>query len=210
MTTPAPVTVYSRAVPTPSIIDMHISGQITAPENYLQELQVIREALEGDVINIYLNTEGGRVATAVQLVNAMRNSSAKIVAHLEGECHSAGTYIFLSADEWIVNHDCIMLIHNYSGGAGGKGGEILQHAEANNRWITKLMRNVYKDFLTTEEIDAVIKNQDIWLDSDEILARLEGVLISREKLAEEHDAATREEVLKQVLALTEEDNEDAE
>lgn len=172
--------VFTRAVQQYTT-DIFLSGDITAPENYIEELQVLNEAQEGDQIKLHINSGGGWVSTAQQYVNAIRNTKASVTASLEGECHSAATYIFLACGRWEVNSGVLMLIHNYSAGAYGKGGDLIDNVQANDRWVKNIMADIYEGFLTPEEIDLVNKNQDIWMETEEILKRLEGVISLREK-----------------------------
>lgn len=186
-------TVYSRAS-TSITSDVYILGELGDVQDYTEHFQTLREAAEGDTIHIYINNVGGRVDTAVQYVNCMRNSQAKVVAHIEGLCHSAATYIFLTADEWVVNKNCLMLIHNYSGGAYGKGADLKLQVDANHNWITTLMEDIYLPFLSTDELDEVVRNGDMWLTSEKILERLSAVVEHRELLVAEQEAIALENV----------------
>lgn len=175
--------------------DIYLSGGITAPENYIEELQVFREAREGDRIKVHINSPGGWVSTAQQYVNAIRNTKALVTASLEGECHSAATYIFLACDRWEVNPGVLMLVHNYSGGAYGKGGDLVDNVQANDKWVRNIMADIYEGFLTPEELDNVNKNQDIWMETEEILERLSSVISLREAKIKLAEAESQKEAL---------------
>ena len=171
--------------------DIYISGEILAPEEYIEEFQTLLEAGEGDHINLYINSPGGRIDTAVQFLSRMKSTKATITGHIEGLCQSAGTYLFLAADQWVVNDNCLMLIHNYSGGAYGKGSEVLLNVKANDTWVRDLMADIYEGFLSEEELAEVNKNQDIWLTSKKILSRLDGVVEMRTAKVLAHEEALR-------------------
>jgi ATP-dependent protease ClpP protease subunit len=201
--------VYSR---TNSKVLSHIylSGDIGPPEKYIEEMQTFREAEEGDEILIFINSGGGYVSTAIQYVNCIRNCKAKVTAVLEGECHSAATYIFLACDSWEVNMGVIMLIHNYFGGATGKGKDLMDHVYANNSWVKNIMQTAYAGFLTQKEIDQVNKNQDIWLESEEIVKRLATLAEVRNAAALLEEEEAHKLILEQVKELTkDEDREDS-
>ena len=187
---------------TRAAIDIYISGSIDAPEQYLDELQALREAQESDTVRIYINSVGGYVSTAVQIVNAIRNCKASVTAVLEGECHSAAGYIFLACDNWEVNQGVLMLIHNYSGGAYGKGGDLVDNVRANDKWVKSIMSVAYEGFLSKSELDQVNLNQDIWLETEEILERLETLSTLREAQAEEQVEAMRQEAIATVKEYT--------
>lgn len=186
---------------------IYLSGDIKAPENYIEEFQTIREAREGDEITIFINSGGGYLSTAIQYINVIRNCKATVTAVLEGECHSAATLIFLACDSWKVNIGVLMLIHNYYGGAQGKGGDLVDNVQANNRWVRNIMQIAYQGFLTQEEIDQVTKNQDIWLETDDILERLDALTEVREAEIAVHNAELRLQAIEQVKELTQ--HEDA-
>lgn len=182
--------------------NIYLVGEIGAPENYLEEFQTLRDAKQGEEISIILNTDGGRIDTAVQFVSLIRECEANVTAILEGKCHSAGTLLFLAAHQWVVKPHSIMLVHNYSGGSGGKGSEILDHAQATNSWIRDIMGDLYTGFLSEEEINEVAKNQDIWLRTDEILERLHKVVEYRELLAEIQEEEFQKALLEKAQELS--------
>ena len=100
-----------------------------------------------------------------------------------------------------------MLIHNYSGGAYGKGGELVDNVIANDKWVKNLMVDVYKGFLTEEELETVLLNQDLWLETDSINERLQNVVVLRQEAIQEHEDAMREEVKKKLKELSDEEPE---
>lgn len=197
--------VYTQVKSTVSI-SIYLSGSIEAPSTYIEELQTLREAQETDEVRIYINSGGGRVDTAIQIVNGIRNCRAKVTAVIEGVCHSAATYIFLACDDWEVNLGVLMLIHNYTGGAYGKGADLVDHVIANDTWVKNIMALCYEGFLTEDEINEVNKNQDIWLESDEILARLTVLSELRGKKYKEIQEDLRQQALERVKELTQEDS----
>jgi ATP-dependent protease ClpP protease subunit len=85
---------------------------------------------------------------------------------------SAATMIFMCADNIEVSDHSMFMFHNYSGGAIGKGGEMLDQLQHERAWSEKLLRNVYEDFLTEAEIQAMLNNKDLWMDGIEVMKRL--------------------------------------
>lgn len=150
----------------------YISQEVVAPDQYIEMIHRIMTAGDHDIIYIHLNTPGGRLDTGVQLINAMSNSAAKIVTCLESEAHSLGTLLFLSGDEMVVNDHCSMMFHNYSGGIVGKGHEQIAHLAAESKRMENLFREICIPFLSREEVERIIKGEDIWMTSPEIKTRL--------------------------------------
>jgi hypothetical protein len=91
---------------------------------------------------------------------------------IEGICASAATMIMLCGNSFEISDHSMFMIHNYSGGTFGKGGEMLDQLQHERKWSEKLLREVYKDFLTDTEITSVLDNRDIWMDGDEVIKRL--------------------------------------
>ncbi len=163
--------------------DYYLSGSITTPENYTDMFQQIRNATANDTINLHINSPGGSLATALQFFRCLGETGATIVASVEGECMSAATIIMMQADAYLISPHSMFMFHNYSGGVFGKGGEMMDQLEFERDWSTNLLHDVYKDFLTEDEVNTILDNRDIWLTSDEVSDRLKAraEIISKEK-----------------------------
>ena len=85
---------------------------------------------------------------------------------------SAATIIFLSADIFEISEHSMFMFHNYSGMILGKGGEMYDNILHERKWSEKLFTSIYKDFLTKAEVESILENKDIWMDSSEVLKRL--------------------------------------
>jgi ATP-dependent protease ClpP protease subunit len=150
----------------------YISGPIEEPSRYTEMIHQIRTAGQNDVVHVHLNTPGGLVSTGVQIISAMRASNGHIVTHLEGEACSMGALLFLTADEMVVYDDSLLMFHNYSGWAHGKGHEITASVDATNKWYSKLARTVCTPFLSEAELDKIFDGADLWMLSNEVEDRL--------------------------------------
>lgn len=173
-----------------NIHEFYLCGQIESPEEYIQWFDIIRHANETDVIKIYINSPGGHVFTAIQFMRALKESSAKIVMSVEGECASAATMIFLCGDSFEVSEHSMFMFHNYSSGVFGKGGEMFDQLKHERKWSESLLRDIYADFLAEEEIVSILDNKDIWMTGDEVIERLQAKKLVLEADAE---AETKEE-----------------
>lgn len=152
----------------------YLFGEIEDDINkYSDLLNILKTANEEDTIVIYINSEGGSLRMAIQIVNSMMTSRATVVTSLDGEACSAATMIFLAGREYVINPNCSFMIHNYSGGFFGKGHEIRTRVDHLNGYVEKMMRSFYEKILTEEEIEDVVDGRDIWMDSDELIERLE-------------------------------------
>lgn len=162
--------IYSR--PIANVHEFYLSGEIEGPEDYVEWFQTIRHSSANDIIKIYINSGGGRLDTTIQLLRALNETEATIIASVEGTCASAATMIFLQADSFEVSEYSMLMFHTYSGGAIGKGGEMWEQLQHERKWSEHLLRSVYKDFLTEKEITSLLENKDIWMDGNEAIKRL--------------------------------------
>lgn len=142
-------------------------------DRYSDFINIVKTSSENDVIYIYVNSEGGSMRMALQIVNSMRASNARIITCLDGEAMSAATMIFLAGEEYVVNPNCTFMIHTYSGGMRGKGNELLSQLEHVHANVKKVLRNFYSKILTDDELEQVSNGRDIWMDSDELIERLD-------------------------------------
>jgi len=161
--------------PPKAIVNMHefyLVGEITEPSDYLEWFDTIRHAGETDIIKIYINSEGGDLFTAIQFLRVLSDTPATIICSVEGACMSAATLVFMCGQQFEVTPHSIFMFHNYSGGAMGKGGEMIDQLQHERRWSERLMKEVYKDFLSLEEIKSMLDNKDIWMDGEEVVKRV--------------------------------------
>jgi ATP-dependent protease ClpP protease subunit len=176
-----------------NVHEFYLSGEIESAENYIQWFDTIRHAGETDVIKIYLNSPGGDVFTAVQFMRVLQETDANIVMSVEGICASAATMIMLCGNTFEISDHTMFMFHNYSGGTFGKGGEMLDQLKHERKWSEKLLRDVYKDFLTNDEVTSLLENKDIWMDAMEVGERLK----AKQAKIEADNVAKEEEKLQE-------------
>lgn len=162
------------------IHEFYISGAIEGPEEYVEWFNVIRNASEYDTVKLYINSGGGNLDTALQFMRVLTDTAANTVASVEGSCMSAATMIMLSCDAIEVSPHSLFMFHNYSGGTLGKGGEMADQILFERAWSKTFLNEVYKWFLSSEEIEAILNNRDIWLTSEQVAERLKVVMEMRQ------------------------------
>lgn len=170
-----------------NIHEFYLSGELESSDEYIEWFDVIRHAGPTDVIRLIINSPGGDLMTAIQFMRVLSETEATIVASVEGACMSAATMIFLCADQFEVSEHSMFMLHNYSSGVFGKGGEMFDQLQHERAWSEKLLRSVYEDFLTEEEIQAMLNNKDLWMDGEEVIKRLEIKKAKMDALAEAED-----------------------
>lgn len=175
-----------------SYINSFYLYDVTSPEDYTDWFDIIRGCTENDVVKIHINSPGGNLFAAIQLMRVLAETQATVICSVEGECMSAATMIFLQADILEVSDHCMFMFHNYSGGTFGKGGEMLDQLNYEREWSETLLREVYADFLSTEEIDSILNNKDIWMTGKEVVKRIEQKAEKLEMRLAEEDKEEKE------------------
>jgi ATP-dependent protease ClpP protease subunit len=155
-----------------NLFHYYIVDEIEDPEPYLDLINTLKIAESHDTIYIYLNTPGGSLDTAMQIIASMKQCRAHVITSLEGTCASAGTLIFLSGDSFIINPHSTFMVHGYSHFVGGKGHEVKARVQYTEEFFAQIANDFYKDILKPEEIEEVLKGKDIWFDSNKLIERL--------------------------------------
>ena len=178
---------------TAAIHEFYLSGTIESADEYLEWFDIIRNASKNDVVKIYINSYGGDLFTAIQFLRVLQDSEATILVSVEGACMSAATLVFMCGHGFEVSEHSMFMFHNYSSGVMGKGGEMFDQLKHERVWSEKLMRDVYSDFLTEEEITSILDNKDIWMDGDQVIERLEGKMKAMEAAQKAEEKAKKKE-----------------
>lgn len=165
----------------------YLSGEVKAAEEYIDWFDQIRSAGPNDVIKIHINSPGGDLYTAIQFLRVVGDCEGTVITSVEGACMSAATLIFMNADAYEVSPHSVFMFHNYSTGMYGKGGELYDSIMHERKWSEKLLRDVYKDFLSEDEIQAILDNKDIWMDGEEVAERINVKVAAAQKETEEEE-----------------------
>ena len=167
-----------------TLYSFYIGPEIEGSEKYTEWFDILRNSSENDEIKMHINCYGGDLFTTIQLLRCMEEAQGHITASIEGACMSAATLLFLAADAYEITENSAIMFHNYSSGTYGKGNEMFAYVEFSKPWVEKLFHSRYKKFLSDDEITRILKGEDIWMDSEEVLLRCQ---IMVEELQKEHD-----------------------
>jgi len=166
---------YFHHRPVANIHEFYLVGEIKRAEEYIDWFDIIRNAGKNDVVNIHINSYGGDLFTAIQMIRVLGECEGTVVCSVEGACMSAATMIFLCADGFEVSNHSMFMFHNYSGGTIGKGGEMYDNIIHERKWSENLLRQIYEGFLEESEVESILNNKDIWMDGEEVIKRLESM-----------------------------------
>lgn len=155
-----------------SIFDVYINGPIIDSKKYINLFNLLRTTTQNDRINIYINSTGGYVDTGLQFLASVNNSQAYVNTIIDGSAQSIAAIMSLAGDEITVQPNCIFMLHNCSWGNSGKGHEMLSASVNINLHMKNLLLMYTSLILSKEEIDGVIRGDDIYLSDEELIGRL--------------------------------------
>jgi len=137
-------------------------------------LNELRTAGSDDKLEIRINSSGGFVNEGKQFYNLMNEKfHNRTITYLDNHGYSMGALLFCMGDKRVIYPYSDLMFHNYSGGAGGKGGEIISRVEHTDAHIKAFFRKVIVEqgFLTDGEFEKMLIGQDFWMGSRELCER---------------------------------------
>ncbi len=162
-------------------LEYYLVGPIEEASHYIKVFNAIRNCGENDTVKVHINSGGGDLDTALQFMQVLNETAAETITSVVGSCMSAATMIFLSGDQLEVMPHSRFMFHNYSGGAYGKGGELHDQIVFDRAWSSKLFHDIYRGFLTPEEITSLLNNKDIYMTSEEAIERAAKAMLLKEE-----------------------------
>ena len=166
---------------------LKFDSTIEEPDNYSYFCDVLLQAGEDDIVEIYFSTQGGNGDSMITLMNLLRTCRAETHGYLMSSAHSAGSYLLLSCDVIHVGKHTSMLCHQVSYGTGGSHHEVKAYVDHMDKEERRLVEETYKHFLSEDEIGSLLNGKQIWLAEDEIIQRLENRQELMQKEAEQHN-----------------------
>ena len=151
--------------------DVYISGEIAG--NYFEVVDTLRKAATGDEVHMFLNSEGGELDTAYQIINAIEECSAEVTTYVDSKAHSAATLIFLAGHIHSVAPTAFITCHYWVGGAKGKANALQKYINFYNDMSKNLFKEYLCGFLKEEEFEKFFEGEDFFFNHDEICHRLE-------------------------------------
>lgn len=148
-----------------------LNSEIESADKYVDIFDCLMQASEGDVVAVHINSPGGDLDTALQIIDALESTPATTVAFLEGQACSAGSMIAMACENVEVSEYAYMMIHTFNQGISGKFSDIQSSTDFHRKWWKEVFEKLYADFCTPEEIERVLAGHELWLDADEILKR---------------------------------------
>lgn len=134
-----------------------------SPMQFITELANITAS----TIHLRINSPGGDVFAARGIEQAILESGKTIIAHIDGVCASAATYIALACSKVVMGEGAMFMIHNAWTMAWGDKNDLTKTATLLNK-IDGTLANSYakKTGKDTAEI-AVLMDAETWFTAQE-------------------------------------------
>ena len=125
--------------------------------------------LDVENINVYINSNGGVVDTAIAINNALRRHKAKVTVNIDGIAASAATLITCAGDTVRMPKNALFMIHNPSTIAMGDSEEMRKQADV----LEKYKNSITETYLQKVNIDkeklSELMDNESWLSAEEAL-----------------------------------------
>lgn len=139
----------------------HISRNIS---DYKELLKALRNAQEGDVINIDIHSSGGSCEVGFKIIEHIKESKAVVNCIVSGDCYSMGTLIALAGDSLTMKRHTFLMFHTFSYGIGHqKSGDVSKYVENTDKLMRILGDEIATPFLTDKEIREMHDGKDIYI-----------------------------------------------
>ena len=151
---------------------MYILEEIHAPINYGEVIELLADLDESVTVEVYLNTPGGSLDSAIMLMSVFKGCKARLIGKLSGTVASAGTMLTMVMDEIDIAPYTAFMVHAWLvQGQGGKANEVEAENAFNKKETKRLFHEVYSGFLSSREINKILAGKDVWLNKEEVEAR---------------------------------------
>jgi len=91
----------------------------------ITEYNLMPDELQPEAIKLIINSPGGSVFWAWQLIDAIKMSEIPVWTIAQGLAASCGVLTLMAGDKRIATHNTSIMSHVYSWGSSGKEGELL-------------------------------------------------------------------------------------
>ena len=196
---------YNRKADDTIEITDDIGGFGVSAKSFLNDMK----AINGDTINLSINSPGGDVFAGVAIYNALRSSGKKVNVKVLGIAASAASLIAMAGDEIEMPENAMMMIHNPWSFAMGDADELRATADVLDKIGNSLVGTyAARSGKDEDEIKALL-DAETWMSAQEAVemgfaTKVTPALQARASF----DIDRLPEAARKVYALAQEDAED--
>ena len=152
-----------------TILDAEVGG----PSQFVQLVDLLYHAVEGDTVTIRIYSFGGWVETGLNICQAIANTRARVTTVGMSIVASIAAVIWMAGHERKMLPGSALMVHMPSGGQFGKTLDIEEECRQLNEFFADFLHRIGKDIITDEEFDAIIqRREDTFISAEEVNKRL--------------------------------------
>lgn len=155
-----------------AVLTIDIDHDFKEPAVFRSQIRCLESASAEDEITLKINSLGGRTDAAKAFYVALMETKAKTKAKLL-TAHSSGAIVAFACDEIELTPHCEAMIHNASYGMRGKVNDVHASAAFSQQHLTGWYNELFQGFLSQDEIDDVMKGQDMYFGYSDLKDRLD-------------------------------------
>ena len=125
--------------------------------------------LDVENINVYINSNGGVVDTAIAINNALRRHKAKVTVNIDGIAASAATLITCAGDTVKMPKNALFMMHNPLTIAMGDSEEMRKQADVLEKYKNSIMETYLQKVNIDKEKLSELMDNESWLSAEEAL-----------------------------------------
>jgi len=151
-----------------------LTEDVGSADEYNEVVNVLLDATENDSFELIVNSNGGDYYGMLSFLAALEATECSTKAIIQGTAASCASMLALVCDAVEVHPQADMLVHHASYSLGlSKAHDQKKANEHILKQTEKTFRRVYAGFLTEEEILGCLRGDEMNMDSEEIILRLE-------------------------------------
>lgn len=137
-----------------------------------KDFRAALDAIEGDRLEVEINSPGGDVMAGLGMYNMLRNWSEngkQVTTRVTGVAASIASIVALAGDKRVMPKNSFVMVHSVSDMAWGTADELRAHADVIDK-VQASLRDIYVDRMGVDENKATeIMAKDTWLTAEECL-----------------------------------------
>lgn len=141
------------------------------------------DAVDNDLIHLYINTPGGDTSSAIAIINTIRTIDSPVVTIIQGEADSAGAMISVVGDKRVCYENSCFMTHDIYTEFGGGSKELKDRANYVERYY-EMLDDIFRQRtkLTKKDLRKA-REGELWLFADEMLKKgvVDEIMINTKK-----------------------------
>jgi len=150
-----------------------VIGKVVYDDSQINEilLNLLNSNNFNKQLNVYIKSEGGSSKTMRELLFAFKNYK-NITTYLMSCAHSAGSFLFLTGKERIVDEFSVFMAHPPKILAESDFDKTQNYISFEMKRLEKIAFNLYKPYFTEQEIKKIMhEGKEFFIDAEEMLKR---------------------------------------